>query len=334
VLVWWTLQLWEDPAEAFHFVQYGVLGCLLFLALRPSRPDLSAHLAAALAGVLLGTVDELIQWLTPERFWDFRDLVLNGAAACLVQPALWRLDPPTRRLSWSAIRLPLRLVALELMLLLACLAATPARIERLADRWPALAFLGRTSNVMVEYGSRYRLAGVGSFQSRLELGELDREDLGRAEESAAFLDRYPPGRYGRFLEEVSPARDPFVYELRVHVFARDANLGEALKLPEGSAGRIRRMTTALREQQVLETVFGATLERSSFQLSAARRAQLEAEADPELEFDSRVARHLITWISEPRLRMLVVVLLLFVVVLDLVLGRRSRRRHSPEGRFT
>lgn len=334
ILVWWTFQLWEDPAEAVHFIQYGVLGCLLFYAFRSRRPDLTAHVAAALAGLLLGTVDEIIQWLTPDRFWDFRDLVINGAAATLVQPALWRLSPPEERLSVAALRLPLRLAVLEVMLLMACAAATPGRLASLAERWPALAPLTTTTNPMVEYGFQFDLPTIGTFRSRVDLEELRRIDRERATAVAAELDTYSPADYGRFLAEVNPTREPFLYELRVHLFARDANLAEALKLPEGAPGRARRMTIALREERLLETVFGATLKQSRFRLTTDTRAKLVAEADPDAPFDSRVARHLVTSISELRLRVLLGCLIVLGLAVDFWIGRRSRAVTHSQGRTT
>lgn len=304
VLIAWTAHLWREPAEAFHFVQYGVLGALLFRAWRPVRPDLSAHLAAAVAGLLLGTVDEVLQWLTPGRFWDLRDIVVNGAAAALVQPALWRLAPPVRPLRPAALRLPLTLVAVELALFALCVSTTPARLERIADRVPSLEFLTRTSNTMAEYGHLHTVPGVGSFKSRLTRAELDALDRTRSADVAAILDRYPPPKYGQFLRDVSPGVDPFVYEARVHIFARDANWAEARKLAPGSPARRRRMTVALREQQVLEAVFRRTLTASIHAAPPGAVAQARAEADPDLEFTSRVGAHLIVGISERWLRLL------------------------------
>lgn len=304
VLAVWTVHLWREPAEAFHFVQYGVLGVLLFRALRPVRPDLSSHLAAAVAGLLLGTVDEVLQWLTPGRFWDLRDIVINGSAATLVQPALWRLAPPVRPLRPRALRLPLALVAAELILLTLCFSATPARLERLADRIPSLAYLTTLTNTMAEYGHLHTIPGVGSFRSRLTRAELDELDRTRSADVAAILDRYPPSKYGRFLRDVRPGVDPFVYEARVHIFARDANWAEALKLEPGSPARRRRMTVALREQQILETVFGRTLTASIHATPSGAIEQARAEMDPDLAFTSRAGAHLIVGISEPRLRLL------------------------------
>jgi len=63
------------PDEKIHFVQYGLLGALVVLAL----PDLSwLNLLFAFFFVsLVGTIDEGIQWLLPNRFGDWRDVSFN-----------------------------------------------------------------------------------------------------------------------------------------------------------------------------------------------------------------------------------------------------------------
>ena len=78
VAITWTGRLMGQPEEAVHFVEYGVLGILLYRALAEHIPDPTVYVAAVLVGLLVGTVDEIIQWLVPGRFWDFRDIVPKG----------------------------------------------------------------------------------------------------------------------------------------------------------------------------------------------------------------------------------------------------------------
>lgn len=66
------------PAEALHFIEYGVLSALTFLAFRHRVGDSAIYLITAVFCLLIGTVDEIIQWTVPQRFWDFRDVWLNG----------------------------------------------------------------------------------------------------------------------------------------------------------------------------------------------------------------------------------------------------------------
>ena len=81
-------------AEAFHFVEYGLLVWLFYRALR-TRDDGSLLLLPLLAGVLIGTLDEWFQWFIPIRVGEARDVVLNGVASgCGLLFAI-AIDPPT-----------------------------------------------------------------------------------------------------------------------------------------------------------------------------------------------------------------------------------------------
>src|SRR6185503_12374036 len=50
-----------DVVEAFHFVEYGILTLLFYLACRPID-DLSVLVLPLLAGLIVGTLDEWFQW--------------------------------------------------------------------------------------------------------------------------------------------------------------------------------------------------------------------------------------------------------------------------------
>ena len=69
VSVIWTRHLMGQPEEAVHFIEYGILGILLYGAMERRVPDWTIYAVVVLTGMLVGTVDELIQWATPERFW-------------------------------------------------------------------------------------------------------------------------------------------------------------------------------------------------------------------------------------------------------------------------
>ncbi len=91
ISVLWTISLRRSPEETVHILEYGVLAMLLHRALRPSMHDALVFVAGALIGSLVGTVDEIIQWISPGRYWDWRDLVLNGGVGALAQIVIWRI---------------------------------------------------------------------------------------------------------------------------------------------------------------------------------------------------------------------------------------------------
>ena len=71
----------ERPEERIHFIEYGVLGILVLRAMdNPSWRQMSIAFVFVL---LVGTVDEGIQWLLPSRVGDIRDIIMNGAGGAL-----------------------------------------------------------------------------------------------------------------------------------------------------------------------------------------------------------------------------------------------------------
>lgn len=81
--------------ERFHFLEYGLITFLFYRAWRPLG-DLSIVLLPVLAGLIVGTAEEWLQWFIPNRVGELRDIFLNLAA--IVSGLLFSLavDPPDR----------------------------------------------------------------------------------------------------------------------------------------------------------------------------------------------------------------------------------------------
>jgi len=330
VIVLWTRRLMGQPEEAVHFLEYGVLGVLLFRTFETRVPDPTVYVAATLTGLLVGTVDEIIQWLVPGRFWDLRDIVLNGGAVALVQIAIWRLlKRPTKTVTWSSLRLLCRLAAAQVLLFILCMAATPQRLNRIADHLPLPDRLATGVDTICEYGYRHSVDDRTLFRSRLTLAELMRSDRDRALDLALDLDA-SRGRGGFTRSGISPTSDPFGYEIRIHLFARNRNLHKALAREPGSSGHRRHMTTAWRENLILENFFGSTLEQSAFRWGPLRRKETEAAQDPDVFFVSRAGAHLITRVSEGQLRTLMLALFAALVACAVFGATRFRPGSPPE----
>lgn len=84
------------PSERFHFLEYGLMGMLVLRASLKSQPrSLKAAFGlAALVLCTLGTIDELIQYFLPNRFFDWRDIWFNIAGGLLGFGAYLVLSPP------------------------------------------------------------------------------------------------------------------------------------------------------------------------------------------------------------------------------------------------
>ncbi len=71
------------PEERIHLIQYGILVCLLVRALRLDFPPSAAYAGAFVLTSLLGLGDEGIQHILPNRYFQWKDVILNSVSAAL-----------------------------------------------------------------------------------------------------------------------------------------------------------------------------------------------------------------------------------------------------------
>jgi VanZ family protein len=83
--------------ERLHLPEYGVAGWLAWRALAPSLgTGVRTYLLAAILAAAIGWGDELVQAVTPGRYYDLRDVVANaiGAGLGVMVVAVWRAGSP------------------------------------------------------------------------------------------------------------------------------------------------------------------------------------------------------------------------------------------------
>jgi len=302
----WRLR--GNAVEAVHLVEYGVLGLLALRALAHAGRDALLAPSAALLGLTVGTLDEGLQWLAPARVWDLRDIGVNALAAA-GGPLLFALGV---RPAWASQRASLRsalrciaLLALAWVLLGASCLNTSARVGRLARFAPRLA---AQDTGMVDYGVLHELAHESRFPSRLSASAWRAQDQARAASAGAALAAnvramvaapadQDPNPYDQFLAEHSAVRDPFLHELRVHLFRRDRYVQTADRHLDDPAWRARDLTVAVRENAFLEARAPATLRASGLEWSAAQHAE-RAALDVGGPYRSRVAESVVTRVRE------------------------------------
>jgi len=327
LLLYLTFGLADGSAEeAIHYVQYGTLSVLLFRAFSHRIRDYSIYVACTLVGTLVGVVDETVQWLTPERVFDLRDVWLNFTGVVVVQIGLAAGVRPgviSEAPGWQSLRRVSFLAALVVGYLGLCLLNTPDRIAWYAANVPGLGFIDPNRNIMVEYGHLHGDAESGSFKSRLTVEELRAASRDRAEEGARILDRYSAGEdYAEFLAIYSPLADPFLHEARVHLFRRDVNLGRAFESDDATT-QGRFFATAYWENRILEEYFEELLHASSYRWSEELEAEVRDRADTSRAYDSWVSQHLIVGVSPTQLALSFSGAVLALVVLGVFAGRRA-----------
>lgn len=317
----YTIQLGKkSPEEAIHFIQYGVLGILVYRALAVHHHDITIYFSAAVICGIIGTIDEVIQWLVPRRLWDLRDVWINFFSAALVQVAIAKGFKPTyiaSRPNLSNLRFLCRLLAVAATVIGLCQINTPARIAWYAEHIPGLGYLKNNESVMSEYGYRYNDPDIGIFRSRLSPVELRNADLERTTEAAAILNIYRDrSSYKDFLSIYSPVNDPFLHEARVHLFSRDANFSRAMEIGEKSEIYAIILTTAYRENQIMEKYFPNTLRASDYVWPSDKLALAEKNLLKNKVFNSWVSRHLITSFTEAQIGSFFALLVLGLVLLN------------------
>ena len=148
-----------DVVQRFHFVEYGIVAFLFYRAWRPLE-DPAILVLPMLAGLLVGTVDEWLQWFIPNRVGEIADVLLNAIAlGCGLLFSLGA-DPPDR---FSSRLRP----------------GSLSRIGRLA----AATMLAIAAFFhIVHLGYDIRTDQTGAFKSRWSNDELERLSAAKREE--------------------------------------------------------------------------------------------------------------------------------------------------------
>jgi len=327
--VYFTLKLWRVPEEAVHFLEYGLLGFFLFRALSLSIRDKSIYLIAFLSGSLVGIFDEILQWMIPNRYWDFRDAGLNALGVGLFEVAVWKGIKPkiiSEKFGSRSIRKVSVLLAINLLILGVCASNTPRRVAGYVNRFPFLSFLLK-EEPMSEFSQKHKDPEIGVFYSRLSLEDLKRTDEESSDHYAQVLRDWKDKDYGQFLSVHSPLIHPFLYEMRVHIFCRDQKEEEAQKATDDKARREALFATC-KENLILEKYFTQTLQKSSYAWSEEKTRSFEALIDKSKPYRSPVSAGVLH-ISEKTIWVSIIIILIGLAVLNFFYTRPKNRQNSP-----
>lgn len=327
LIVYLTFALKDgSPEEAVHYVQYGILSLLLFRAFAHRISDYSIYAAVAIAGTIVGMIDETVQWLTPGRYFGFEDIWLNLTAVALVQIAVATAIRPKTISGWpdgKGLRRLCYLGAVAFAYLGLCYQNTPDRVAWYTSTIPLLDVIDHNRSIMTEYGFLHGSAATGLFRSRFTEEELRRLDRERAEEGALILDRYlERAEYLEFLDIYTPVTDPFLHEARVHLFRRDSHLRWGRRAEEDDQRR-RLLTVAYWENGILEDYFGELLHASSYPWPAEVEAEVRAQIDTDPTYESAVSQHVITRFTRQQVLWFSVIVVVGLLLLGRYFGRRT-----------
>jgi VanZ like protein len=82
-----------DSVERVHFVEYGLIALLFYRVWRPVG-DPSIFAVPLLAGLIVGTLDEWLQWFVPVRVGEARDVFLDVIAVVCGLLFAGAIEPP------------------------------------------------------------------------------------------------------------------------------------------------------------------------------------------------------------------------------------------------
>jgi VanZ family protein len=109
----------SNAVERFHFLEYGLITLLFYRAWLPLA-DVSVFVLPLLAGLIVGTAEEWLQWFIPNRVGELRDIFLNAAAIATGLLFSAGFEPPPgfrMRFGRPSLRRVLRLAAATLIAL-------------------------------------------------------------------------------------------------------------------------------------------------------------------------------------------------------------------------
>jgi hypothetical protein len=322
-----TAKYWSGAVEAAHFIEYGILGALLFRAWRFSIRDDGVFPAAFLTGSLVGTADEIIQWAVPGRYFDFPDIGINALGVGIVLLAIrqgMRLWPSGLRISPASARRVSALFAVQLVLFGLCLSNTPERTSALAARVPLLARLEK-EEPMHEFINRHADPRVGTFFSRLTAEWLKKTDLVQARTNGPILKDWRDKDYAAFLASYNAVWTPFLYEMRIHLFRRDRYEAAGTKAAEDEERR-QAWFVAAKENLILEVYFGRTLAESGYAWPAEKRRTVTQAVDLSLPYESPVSRGVLLSLSEKALWLSILAVSAALFLWNWRIGRRRPRK--------
>ena len=279
--LYFTLKLKIHPEEAVHFLEYGLLSYFFFRALSQKIPDSTVYITAALFVLLVGTLDESFQWLTPRRSWDYKDIGLNILAGVIFLIGIWKgIEPETicKPVRKKSVTILTGILTVNLLLIGLCLSNTPSSVNRYTGAINVLSWL-QNEEPMTEYGYRYKDPEIGIFYSRFTLENLREIDLinGETYGKILFENIDEELKYEDFIRVYNQATNPFLYELAIHLSRRSSSFYDLIEA-DSLYSKTELANTAFRENLIAEKYFGNTLRHSGLAWPDQMVKELKDEA--------------------------------------------------------
>jgi len=321
------LKLAKSPAETIHFLEYGILGLFLFKALKFHIKDISIYFTATLLSMIIGTFDEILQWITPRRFWGFHDIWINTLSGGLILLTLWTVIRPEEisgKLKLKSLKVLSSIIIVCILIMGLCASNTPKRVFSYTNFISCLSYLQK-EEPMSEYGYKIKDKEIGIFYSRFNRDELKKIDKQKKVEISQELEKSWMMKYDEFLKKYNPVSNPFIHEFRVHVFRRDVNSNEAKKTFDLNEKR-EYIFIAYKENLILEKYFENILKNSAQTWEKTEIKEAEDLIDKSKFYKSPVSANLITIISEKTMWASIISIIFILIIVNLILYMKEKHQ--------
>jgi len=279
--IYFTVQLGSHPEEAIHFLEYALLSFFVFRALSYRIKDWTIYVTAALLVMNLGTVDEFLQWMMPDRYWDYRDVGINFIGGAILLFAIWTgVKPPyiSGPVKTHSIRVMVVIITLNLLFMGLCLSNTPVNVKRYTSVIDFLSWL-QQEEPMTEYGHDHYDPEIGNFNSRFAIDELRSIDTTKGISYGRNISNYIESGLSRdnLLEKYGSDTNPFLYEFLKHYFKRTDGY-EKIFTAENEIEKSEAAIKAFAENLLLNKYFSETLMQSGLTWSPERENKVQNAA--------------------------------------------------------
>jgi len=101
IIVWIFISIEPNPDKYIHIPEYVVMSWILFEALSLDYKGKGIFCLVFICAASLGIVDEMMQGILPDRFYGWRDMIMNSAASVIGVLTLVGLrTPPEGGWTW------------------------------------------------------------------------------------------------------------------------------------------------------------------------------------------------------------------------------------------
>jgi len=162
---------------------------------------------------------------------------------------------------------------------------------------------------------------IGAFYSRVTLKELEQIDNQKSDEFGSFLRDWKNREYADFLHVVPGYTNPFLHEIRVHIFRRDKKYETAIAATKPS-DKEANFFIAFKENLILEKYFGKTLASSSYKWEKAKLDRVMGMIDTTPFYKSPVSKSRFITMNEVMMWILILCALISLFVLNILIKKR------------